>query len=144
MTLLLSQAQTITAGAIEHAEREGMKPISVVVLDARGALKAAAAMDGTSLKRTDIARAKADGAVALGMGSRSLFKRAKDQAFFIAAATHAIGGSLMPVPGGVLIRDAAGALLGAVGISGCTSDNDEAAAMAGIGKAGLTGDPGQD
>jgi uncharacterized protein GlcG (DUF336 family) len=80
----------------------------------------------------------------MGIGSRSLFKRAKEQAFFIDAATTAIGGSLIPVPGGVLIRDGAGALLGAVGISGCTSENDEAAAMAGIAKAGLTGDPGAD
>lgn len=144
MTLSLSQAQIIVAGALAHAQQNDMKPVSIIVLDARGALKASAAMDGTSLNRSDIARGKAHGAVALGMGSRSLFKRAKEQAFFIAAATNAIGGSLIPVPGGVLIRDGAGEILGAVGISGCTSENDEAAAMAGIGKAGLVGDPGQD
>lgn len=144
MTLSLKQAQTILSGALDYAATSKMKPVSIVVLDARGAIKAAAAMDGTSLNRSDIARGKANGAIALGLGSRSLFKRAKEQAFFIAAATSAIGGSLIPVPGGVLIRDGAGSVLGAVGISGCTSENDEAAAMAGIEKAGLSGDPGED
>jgi uncharacterized protein GlcG (DUF336 family) len=71
-----------------------------------------------------------------------LMKRAETQAYFITAATAAIGGSLVPVPGGVLVKDAAGTLLGAVGVSGDTSDNDEAAALAGIKAAGFTGDPG--
>lgn len=143
-TLSLEQAQTILSGALAYAAEHKMKPVSVIVLDARGVLKAAAAQDGTSLRRSDIAMGKAFGAVGLGMGSRSLFKRAKEQAFFIAAATEAIGGKLIPVPGGVLIRDKAGEIAGAVGISGCTSENDEAAAMAGITKAGFSGDPGQD
>lgn len=98
-----------------------MKPICVIVLDARGELKAAATMDEASLKRSAIARGKADGALAMGMGSRSLFKRAKEQPFFISAATQAVGGSLVRVPGGVIIRDAGGKTLGAVGVSGCTS-----------------------
>jgi uncharacterized protein GlcG (DUF336 family) len=144
VTLSLTQAQAIVSGALAFAEKNAMKPVSIIVLDARGVLKAGAAQDGTSLRRSDIATGKAHGAIALGMGSRSLFKRAKEQAFFIAAATSAIGGSLVPVPGGVLIRDGAGSVLGAVGISGCTSENDEAAAMAGIAKAGLAGDPGTD
>lgn len=144
MTLSLSQAQTILSGALDFADKNKMKPVAIIVLDARGALKASAAQDNTSLRRADIAMGKAHGAIALGMGSRALFKRAKEQAFFIAAATSAIGGSLVPVPGGVLIRDGAGAVLGAVGISGCTSENDEAAAMAGIVKAGLVPDPGAD
>lgn len=144
MTLSLDQAQTIVNEALAFARANKMKPVSVIVLDARGALKASAAMDGTSLNRSDIAYGKANGAIALGMGSRSLFKRAKEQAFFIAAATSAIGGSLIPVPGGVLIRDKSGEAIGSVGISGCTSENDEAAAMAGIAKAGLDSDPGAD
>jgi uncharacterized protein GlcG (DUF336 family) len=144
VTLSLAQAQTILSGALDFAEKNRMKPVAILILDARGALKASAAQDNTSLRRADIAMGKAHGAVALGMGSRALFKRAKEQAFFIAAATSAIGGSLVPVPGGVLIRDGAGAILGAVGISGCTSENDEAAAMAGIAKAGLVADPGAD
>ena len=92
----------------------------------------------------EIAHGKAHGALALGMGSRSIAKRATDQAYFVAAVTHVVGGSLVPVPGGVLLKDAAGVLLGAVGASGDTSDNDEAALMAAIAASGLVGDPGQD
>ncbi len=125
-----------------YASEQGFKPMAVGVIDARGALKAFAAQDGTSLKRGDIALGKANGAIALGMGSRALMKRAEQQAYFIAAATAAIGGSLVPVPGGVLIKDGAGLLLGAIGISGDTSDNDEAAAIAGIKGAGLVADAG--
>jgi len=140
--LTLDKAQTLVAAALRHGREKAMNPLAVCVLDARGALKAFAAEDGTSLKRGEIARGKADGALALGMGSRALFKRAQEQPFFIAAATAAIGGSLVPVPGGVLVRDGGGALVGAVGISGDTSDNDEAAALAGIAAAGFVGDPG--
>ena len=114
----------------------------MVVLDARGALGAAAAEDGASLKRAEVAIGKAHGALAMGLGSRTLAKMATDRPFFVAAVTHAVGGSLIPVAGGVLIQDTGGALLGAVGISGDTSDNDEIAAMAGIAAAGLKGDPG--
>lgn len=142
--LSLTAAQAVVASALAHARAEGLNPLAVCVLDARGALKAFAAEDGTSLKRGEIARAKADGALGLGIGSRSLFKRAKDQPYFISAATSAIGGSLVPVPGGVLIRNTAGRLVGVVGVSGDTSDNDEASAMAGIAAAGLAADPGQD
>lgn len=140
--LTLAQAQTIVAAALTHARAQSFKPMVVAVLDARGAYKALAAEDGTSLKRAEIAHGKAHGALALGMGSRAVGKRAAEQAYFIAAVTHAADGALIPVPGGVLIRDAAGMLLGAVGISGDTSDNDEAAAMAGVQAAGLTADPG--
>ena len=106
------------------------------MLDARGALKAFAAEDGTSLKRAEIATGKAAGALAMGLGSRTLGKMAAERPHFVAAVTHAVGGMLIPVAGGVLIRDGAGALVGAVGISGDTSDNDEAAAVAGIEAAG--------
>jgi uncharacterized protein GlcG (DUF336 family) len=78
----------------------------------------------------------------MGLGSRTIAKMAAERPFFIAAVTHAVGGSMIPVPGGVLIKDPAGALVGAVGISGDTSDNDEEAALAGIVAAGLVGDPG--
>lgn len=142
--LTLAAAQTIVAVALDHCRKGDFKPMAVVVLDARGALKAAASEDGSSLKRAEIAHGKAFGALSLGMGSRSIFKRAKEQAFFVASVTDVIGGALVPVPGGVLIRAAGGALLGAVGISGDTSDNDEAAALAGIVAAGLKGDPGAD
>ncbi len=140
--LTLTQAQNIVAAALAEARRLTLKPMVVAVLDARGAYKALAAEDGTSLKRAEIAHGKAHGALTLGMGSRAIAKRAEEQAYFVAAVSHVAGGALIPVPGGVLIRDAAGGLLGAVGLSGDTSDNDETAAMAGIAAAGLVGDPG--
>jgi uncharacterized protein GlcG (DUF336 family) len=140
--LTLVQAQTALAAALSHAELGGLKPLAIAILDARGAQKVFAAQDGTSLKRAEIALGKAHGAVAMGLGSRALHKMALDRPYFVEAATHAVGGSLIPGPGGVLIRDAAGVLLGAVGISGDTSDNDEAAAVAGITAAGLAADTG--
>ena len=137
----LPAAQKIVEAALAYAVAHGFKPMAVGVVDARGALKAFAAQDGTSLKRAEIALGKANGAVALGMGSRALMKRAETQGYFISAATSAIGGSLVPVPGGVLIKKD-GALVGAVGVSGDTSDNDEAAAVAGIVAAGFEADGG--
>ena len=142
MMLMLAQAQTIVSAALAEARRAGMKPLVVTVLDARGTTKALAAEDGTSLRRGEIAHGKAHGALALGMGSRAIAKRAAEQPSFVAAVTHAAGGALVPVAGGVLVRDDEGTLLGAVGVSGDTSDNDEAAALAGIAAAGLLGDPG--
>ena len=140
--LTLDQARTIVDAALRHARAQNFKPLVVAVLDARGAYKALAAEDGTSLKRAEIAHGKAHGALALGMGSRAIAKRAEQQAPFVAAVTHVAGGALVPVPGGVLVRDEGGALLGAVGISGDTSDNDEAAALAGIEAAGLVAETG--
>jgi len=141
MPLTLEDAQKILTAALAYAVDNNFKPLSVGVLDARGALKTYAAQDGTSLKRGEIALAKASGALGLGMGSRALMKRAEQQPYFIAAATAAIGGALVPVPGGVLIK-AGSEIIGAVGISGETSDNDEAAALAGIAAAGFNGDGG--
>ena len=138
----LEIAQKIVAAAIASARSQKFKPLAIVVLDARGSIKAAAAEDGTSLKRAEIAIGKAHGALAMGLGSRTLFSRSQQQPQFMAAVTHAVGGSLIPVPGGVLINDSARTLLGAVGVSGDTSDNDEIAAMAGIAAAGCKGDPG--
>jgi uncharacterized protein GlcG (DUF336 family) len=141
--LSLAQAQIIVSAALEHARANTFQKIAVAVLDARGSLKAYAAEDGTSLKRDAVARGKAFAAVSLGVGSRALHRMAGERPHFIGAMNGVVDGPFIPVPGGVLVRDATGALLGAVGISGDTSDNDEAAAMAGIAKAGLVGDPGQ-
>ena len=138
----LEIAQKIVAATLASGRSHKFKPLAVVVLDGRGSLRAAAAEDGTSLKRAEIATAKAHGALAMGLGSRTLFTRSQQQPQFIAAVTHAVGGQLIPVPGGVLVKDAGGALLGAVGVSGDTSDNDEIAALAGIEAAGCKGDPG--
>jgi uncharacterized protein GlcG (DUF336 family) len=139
--LTLVAAQAIVAAAISHARGAKLSPLVVAVLDARGAVKALAAEDGVSLKRSEIAIGKAFGALSLGMGSRAIAKRAEAQPHFVAAVSHVVGGALIPVPGGVLIREDGG-VVGAVGISGDTSDNDEAAASAGIAAAGLIGDPG--
>ena len=138
----LEIAQKMVTAALAAARTRNLKPLAVAALDARGALKAFAAEDGTSLKRAEIATGKAAGALAMGLGSRTLGTMATDRPHFVAAVTHAVGGLLIPVAGGVLIRDGAGALIGAVGISGDTSDNDEAAAVAGIQAAGLKADPG--
>lgn len=140
--LTLAQAQTILSATLAYAVEKELKPLAVALLDSRGAQKAFVAQDGTSLKRGEIALGKAHGAVALGIGSRAIHKMAVERPYFVEAAMHAVGGSLVPVPGGVLIRDAAGTLLGAIGVSGDTSDNDEAAAGAGIAAIGLVADTG--
>jgi uncharacterized protein GlcG (DUF336 family) len=100
--------------------------MTVAILDARGVLKAFAAEDGTPLRRADIAIGKAYGALAMGAGSRSLQKRAELKPYFIAAATQAVGGSPIPVRGGVLIRGDDKEVIGAIGATGDASDNDEA------------------
>jgi uncharacterized protein GlcG (DUF336 family) len=137
----LQTARTIIEGARAAARDKGFKPLTVVVLDAGAHVVAAEREDGSSNKRFEIAFGKAHGALALGMGSRALMARAEQQAYFIAAATAAVGGALVPVPGGVLVRNSDGTLLGAVGISGDTSDNDETAAVAGVEAAGLQAQP---
>lgn len=140
--LTLDAARKIVDVALAKGLEKKLNPLAVAVLDARGSLKAFAAQDGTSLKRGEVAHGKAYGALSLGMGSRALFKRAQEQAYFISAVNTMLQGALVPVPGGVLILDANGGLLGAVGISGDTSDNDEACAIAGIDAAGFTANAG--
>jgi uncharacterized protein GlcG (DUF336 family) len=140
--LTLETAQAIVAAALKTARDKKFKPLSVVVYDDRGALKALASEDGTSLKRAEIAMGKAYGALSLGVGSRALHKMATDRPYFVAAASHVVGGMMVPVPGGILIKDAQGAVLGAVGVSGDTSDNDEIAGAAGVEAVGLVFDSG--
>jgi uncharacterized protein GlcG (DUF336 family) len=137
MRLELAAAQAIVAAALREARARGLKPLAVAVLDDRGALKAFAAEDGTSLRRAEVAIGKAHGAIAMGMNSRALAQRAATDPSFIAAVTHVVGGSLVPVPGGVLVLKG-DTVVGAVGASGDTSDNDEAAVLAGIAAAGFT------
>jgi uncharacterized protein GlcG (DUF336 family) len=139
--LTLAAAQTVITAALAHSREKKFAPMGIAVLDARGVLKAYAAEDGTALRRADIAIGKAHGALAMGVGSRTLGKRAEERPHFIAAVTHAVGGSLIPVPGGVLIRGDDKSIIGAVGVTGDSSDNDEAAALAGLAAAGLTADP---
>lgn len=139
--LTLDHARKIAETALAHARKAEFKPLSVVVLDGRGQRKAVLTEDNTSLKRENIAYAKAYGALAMGSGSRALMKMAAERPNFMAAAMHVAEGALVPVPGGVLMRRD-GLVVGAVGISGDTSDNDEAAAIAAIEAVGLIADPG--
>ncbi len=141
MRLELDTANRIIAEVLAHARSAGLKPLTVTVLDAGGHVVAAQRQDGSSNARFEIAFGKANGALALGMGSRSLMARAEQQPYFITAAGAAVGGALIPVPGGVLVRSGNGDLIGAVGVSGDSSDNDETAACAGIDAVGLVAQP---
>lgn len=142
MTLTLDNARTIIATALKKGEELGLKPLTVAVLDPGGALVALERSDGASRMRPDIARGKANGAIGLGIGSRAIFKRAQEQPYFVQSMNALAGGVLVPVPGGVLIRDDGGTILGAVGITGDTSDNDEICAVAGIEAVGFVADAG--
>ncbi|HEX7881313.1 MAG TPA: heme-binding protein [Afipia sp.] len=140
--LTLDIARKISDAALAKCRELKLKPMAIAILDARGTLKTFIAEDNTSLLRGEVAHGKAYGALALGMGSRAIFKRATEQPYFVDAINTMARGALVPVPGGVLINDKDGNLLGAIGISGDTSDNDEAAALAGIAAAGLVGNAG--
>lgn len=134
--ITLDQAQTIVSGAITEARALGLKPISVAVLDAGGHMIAFAREDGSSNLRPQIATAKASGALALGVSSRTISEMAIERPTFINAAAGLNPAGIVPAAGGVLVR-ADGAVIGAVGVTGDTSDNDELAALAGIKAAGL-------
>lgn len=135
----LDQARAIVAGARQKGRELVLKPLSVAVLDAGGHLLAFEREDGAAPGRFEIARGKAYGAVMMGMPGSAQMARAEEQAYFITAVGSAFGGRMIPVPGGVLVKDAGGTVIGAVGVTGDTSDNDAAAAMAGIAGAGLVG-----
>lgn len=140
--LTLEQARSIIGAALAKGRADHLKPLTVVVLDAGGHVIAAEREDGASNLRFDIAFGKANAAVALGMGSRALMARAEAQAYFVQAVNGIAGGRIVPVPGGVLVRAEDGTVLGAVGITGDTSDADESCAVAGIAAIGLHGDTG--
>lgn len=134
----LEQARTIISAAREHGRDHELKPLTVVVLDAGGHLVAMEREDGSGYGRPQIAQGKAAGALAMGVSSRALGEMAAERPQFLAALSAAWDGKLIPAAGGVLVRDEAGLLIGAVGISGDLSDKDEEAAVAGIAAAGLT------
>ena len=133
----LDTARTIIRETISKGRAEGFKPLSVVVLDTGGHLRAFEREDGASPGRFGIAHGKAYGAIMLGMAGRAQMARADQQAYFMAAMNGVFGGNVVPVPGGVLVRDADGFIIGAVGVTGDTSDNDVIAAVAGIEAVGL-------
>lgn len=135
----LEQAKTIIAQARAKGQAMGLKPLSIVVVDAGGHVIAFEREDGASAGRFEIAQAKAYGAVMLGMAGKAQMARAEAQPYFMAAINGVFGGRVLPVPGGVLIR-AQGRVIGAVGVTGDTSDNDAEAALAGIAAAGLEGE----
>lgn len=141
-SLGLTVANTIVEAALKRARELNTAPLAVAVLDETGQLKAYQREDQTSLLRTDIAVGKAWGALGLGRSSRVLGKVAEERPAFIQALSVMAGGRLVPVPGGVLIRAEDSTIIGAVGISGDTSDIDETCAVAGIEAAGLRADTG--
>lgn len=142
MDLTLADAKTIIDNTLAAQAKHGMKPMAVVVLGSAGTIKASESQDGTSLLRPKVAHGKAYGAISIGLGSRALFERAKKEPFFIDAVNTLCDGALVPVPGGVLVRNQKGELIGAVGVTGDTSDNDELCAVAGIEAAGFKADTG--
>ena len=140
--ITLDKANLIIKNAINKARELKINPIMVVILDHRGAIKACSGEDGISSLRFKIAHGKANGAFQMGMGSRALYNRAEQQAYFINAVNSLTNGALVPVPGGVLIKDKNNNIVGSLGISGDTSDNDEIAAITGIEAAGYNPDIG--
>ncbi|MDB2530772.1 heme-binding protein [Paracoccaceae bacterium] len=139
--LTLRKAKIIIRKALEKGKELGFKPLSVAVLDAGGHLIAFERSDGAAPGRVAIATGKAYGAVMLGMaggGRRALMARAEQQAYFMQAVNGALQGQVVPVPGGVLIRDAKLNVVGAVGVTGDLSDNDEICAIAGVEATNLT------
>jgi uncharacterized protein GlcG (DUF336 family) len=142
--ITLSQASTIVDVALKKARETNLAPLTVAVLDAGGHLVAFKREDKSGLLRYDIAYGKAWGALGMGFGSRTLAARAGKTPQFFTMLAAASGGRMVTNPGGVLIRDAGGNVIGACGISGDTSDKDEMCALAGIEAAGLKADPGAD
>jgi uncharacterized protein GlcG (DUF336 family) len=138
----LKQATMIVDKALAHAKTMGLPPLTVAVLDAHGCLVSFQREDGSSLLRPEIAQAKAWGALGMGIGSRAIAARALVAPAFVSAVNALAGGRIIPVPGGVLIRSSAKAIIGAVGITGANSDQDEACAVAGIEAVGFIADTG--
>jgi len=140
--LSLDQASIVVDAAFAEGRRRGFAPLCVVVLDAGGHPLALKRSEQASISRPQIATAKAAGCLGMGFGGRELARRAQAAPGFYAAIAAVLPQGIVPVPGGVLIRSASGAVLGAVGISGDTSEHDEQCAVAGIRAAGLTADTG--
>lgn len=141
VSLSLAQAEAIAAGVLAAGHQHGLLPLSVAVLDAGSQIVLVKREDGCGVLRCDIALGKAAGALGMGIPSRTIRDRLKDRPAFQSAIAAAADGRFIPVPGGVLILDANGAAIGAVGVSGDTSDKDEFVAIEGIRAAGMLPDP---
>jgi len=140
-SLGLEAAATIVDTAIALRAREGLLPLAVAVLDAGGQLVCFKREDGCGVLRFDIALGKAWGALGMGMPTRQIRDRLAQRPAFQGALAAASDGRFVPVPGGVLVLDAEGEAIGAVGISGDASDKDEYCAIAAVQAAGLASDP---
>jgi len=138
--ITLAQANTIATVTLEKGREVGAQPLTVVVLDAGGHIKTVMREDDSGIARFEIAYGKAWGALGMGISSRGLAVRAAKFGTFFTALAAATDGRMIPVPGGVLIKNADGRIIGAVGVSGDTSDVDETCAIAGIAAAQLTAD----
>src|SRR5258708_24137814 len=136
--ITMAQETQITNEALAHARIEGLAPMTVAVLDARGCVVVLKMEDGSSLLRPDIASGKAWSALAMGFGTRNLEARARSLPSFFGALACLADGRVLPVPGGVLVRSADRTLLGAVGASGDVADNDAARARPGSSRQAAT------
>lgn len=134
----ISRARKIIRETLKEGREKDLKPLSVIVLDSGGNVRAFEREDGAAPGRFGIAHGKAYGSIMLGIGGTAQMARAEAQAYFMAAVNGVYGGQVIPVPGGVLVRDKKGEVIGAVGVTGDTSENDAAAAKAAIEAAGLT------
>lgn len=141
-TLNLQIATRISSHALAVAREISAAPLTVAVLDAGGHLISLQREDGASLLRPQIAIGKAWGALALGKGSRLIAADAQQRPAFIGAVNNLADGQLVPAPGGVLIRNERGEVIGAVGITGDTSDIDEQCAISAVESVGFTPDAG--
>ena len=141
-SLTLEAALAIAAATLAHARSRNLAPLAVAVLDPRGALRAYLAEDGTALLRFDVAFGKAWGTLGMGFGGREFARRSAKAPVFLNALQAMSGGRVVPAAGGLLIRTVAGAIVGAIGVTGDTSDNDELCAIAGIESAGPVADTG--
>ena len=135
--LTLAQANHIIQAAFAASEAAGYKPMAVVVLDESGHVKSAQRQDGASMFRIDVATGKGWGAIGMGVSSRVLAQRAKENPNFFVTLAATAQGRFLPQPGAVLIKDSQGNVIGAAGASGGTGDEDEAICIAGVLAAGL-------
>ncbi|MBP5946923.1 MULTISPECIES: GlcG/HbpS family heme-binding protein [unclassified Pseudomonas] len=138
----LLTAMNMASEAMRFARDTGIKPLGVAVLDAAGHSLAVLRDEHATFLRPQIATGKARGCLGMGFGGRELARRAQAMPAFFDAINSLTGGEVIPVAGGVLIRNVEGLILGAIGISGDTSDNDERCALHAIAHAGLVADSG--
>lgn len=141
--LTLDDALTIARETLAEGERRGFAPLCVAVLDPGAHVIALLRDERAAISRPEIAIGKAAGCLGMGFGGRELARRAAAMPAFFASLAAAFPRGIVPVPGGILLRDDGGKLVGAVGVSGDTSDNDEVAALAGIAATNLVADTGE-